>query len=308
MGTDLTRHSAASAVQCIFKKIKTKAWQGRLDSTEIKVQRSKELYKMTEEPEAFRDSRLTAEISNRMRVPDRIVFAGEAQTHSPAFVGGNGSMPVSFNREREGSNDKFEMQVPERILVAGRDQHMSGNKSTPFEMQVENAVLPPTRNEVRVNTPPRNIRLDDHNFPNAQIEEDEGTVEELYDNLNDNQGSNSSRPSTGGGVSFKGVLAGKIAPNRSASVESESCNLGIGRQASEPSNLSMMDTIHGGSGHSINPWEEIQIVRRQIAKLNHRLMAVELENQQQQQRELILTVFVTSYFVGKFFMWLNRSP
>ena len=245
---------------------------------------------MTEEPEAFRDSRFTAEISNRMRVPDRIVFAGEAQT------------------EREGSNDKFEMQVPERILVAGRDQHMSGNKSTPFEMQVENAVLPPTRNEVRVNTPPRNIRLDDHNFPNAQIEEDEGTVEELYDNLNDTQGNNSSRPSTGGGVSFKGVLAGKIAPNRSASVESESCNLGIGRQASEPSNLSMMDTIHGGSGHSINPWEEIQIVRRQIAKLNHRLMAVELENQQQQQRELILTVFVTSYFVGKFFMWLNRSP
>merc|ERR1712110_386 len=290
------------------KKIKTKAWQGRLDSTEIKVQRSKELYKMTEEPEAFRDSRFTAEISNRMRVPDRIVFAGEAQTHSPAFVGVNGSMPVSFNREREGSNDKFEMQVPERILVAGRDQHMSGNKSTPFEMQVENAVLPPTRNEVRVNTPPRNIRLDDHNFPNAQIEEDEGTVEELYDNLNDTQGNNSSRPSTGGGVSFKGVLAGKIAPNRSASVESESCNLGIGTQASEPSNLSMMDTIHGGSGHSINPWEEIQIVRRQIAKLNHRLMAVELENQQQQQRELILTVFVTSYFVGKFFMWLNRSP
>ena len=89
---------------------------------------------MTEEPEAFRDSRFTAEISNRMRVPDRIVFAGEAQT------------------ERKGSNDKFEMQVPERILVAGRDQHMSGNKSTPFEMQVENAVLPPTRNEVCVST------------------------------------------------------------------------------------------------------------------------------------------------------------
>ena len=151
--------------------------------------------------------------------------------------------------------------------------------------------------QVRVNTPPRNIRLDDHNFPNAQNEEDEGTVEELYDNLNDTQGNNSSRPSTGGGVSFKGVLAGKIAPNRSASVESESCNLGIGRQASEPSNLSMMDTIHGGSGHSINPWEEIQIVRRQIAKLNHRLMAVELDNQQQQLRELILRIFVTSYFV-----------
>ena len=130
------------------------------------------------------------------------------------------------------------------------------------------------------------------------------------ENLNETQEDNS-RPSTGGNNSlYKRVLSGggKLAPNRSASVESESYNnLGIGRQASDPSNLSMMDTIHGGRGDSVNPWEEIQIVRRQIAKLNHRLMAVELENQQQQQRELILTVLVTSYFVGKFFMWLNRS-
>jgi len=264
---------------------------------------------MTEEPEAFRDSRFTAEISNRMRVPDRIMVAGETQTRSPAFVGINGPSGVSYGRESQ-SNDKFEMQVPERILVAGRDQHVAGNKSTPFEMQVENAVLPPTRLEVRVNTPPRNIRLDEHNFSNAQSEDDDGAVDE-DGTLNETQEDNS-RPSTGGNNSlYKRVLSGgngKMAPNRSASVESESYNnLGTGRQASEPSNLSMMDTIHGGSGHSVNPWEEIQIVRRQIAKLNHRLMAVELENQQQQQRELILTVLVTSYFVGKFFMWLNRS-
>jgi len=262
---------------------------------------------MTEEPETIRDSRFTAEISNRMRVPDRIMVAGEAQTRSPGF-GINGPTSTSFNRDREG-NDRFEMQVPDRILVVGRDQHIAGKKSSPpFEMQVENAVLPPTRLEVRVNTPPRNIRLDDHNFQEAQIKADESTIEE-DDNLNETQDS-ISRPSTGGGggVSFKRVLAEKLAPNRSASVESETYNLGIGRQASDPSNLSMMDTIHGGSGHSVNPWEEIQIVRRQIAKLNHRLMAVELENQQQQQREMILTVLVTSYFVGKFFMWLNRSP
>ena len=103
---------------------------------------------MTEEPEAFRDSRFTAEISNRMRVPDRIMVAGETQTRSPAFVGINGPTGVSYGRESQ-SNDKFEMQVPERILVAGRDQHINaGKKSTPFEMQVENAVLPPTRLEV----------------------------------------------------------------------------------------------------------------------------------------------------------------
>ena len=71
--------------------------------------------------------------------------------------------------------------------------------------------------------------------------------------------------------------------------------------------MSMLETIQGGGGGQ-NPWEEIQLVRRQIAKLSHRLMAVELENQQQQQREMILTVLVSAYFVGKFFMWLNKSP
>jgi len=272
----------------------------------------KKINKMTEEPEAFRDSRYMAEISNRMQVPDRIMVAGvEAQTRSPAFTGVNGPTAVPFSREyRDHTNDKFEMQVPERILVAGRDQHINAaKKSTPFEMQVENAVMPPTRLEVRVNTPPRNIRLDDHNFPNAQSEDDLEVTMDEDNNLNETQ-DNNSRPSTGS-VSLRKSLAAKIITNRSASVESESYNLattGGGKQASDPSNLSMMDTIHGGSGHSINPWEEIQIVRRQIAKLNHRLMAVELENQQQQQRELILTVLVTSYFVGKFFMWLNRSP
>ena len=57
----------------------------------------------------------------------------------------------------------------------------------------------------------------------------------------------------------------------------------------------------------MTPFEELQLVRRQIAKLNHRLMAVELENQQQQQREMLLTALVTAYFLGKFIFWVNRN-
>ena len=71
-------------------------------------------------------------------------------------------------------------------------------------------------------------------------------------------------------------------------------------------------TAAGGPGDITMPrenmttFEELQLVRRQIAKLNHRLMAVELENQQQQQREMIFTVLVTAYFFGKFIFWVNR--
>lgn len=61
------------------------------------------------------------------------------------------------------------------------------------------------------------------------------------------------------------------------------------------------------SGGPLSTYEEIQLVRRQLAKMNHRLMAVELENQQQGQREMILTVLVSAYFIGKIIMWVNRS-
>jgi len=253
---------------------------------------------MTEEPEAFRDSRFTAEISTRMQVPDRIMVVGENQTRSPTFVGVNGPSGPSFGRDM---GDKFEMMVPDRILVAGRDQHIAG-KSTPFEMQVEQAVMPapPSRNEIRVNTPPRAIRLDEHTFSNDHTEDDE---ESLADEDDPIMAKNAQEQASPLGL-HKRILGGKFATPRSTSAESESFQ--HGRNASDPS-MSMMETIHGGSGHSMNPWEEIQIVRRQIAKLNHRLMAVELENQQQQQREMILTVLVSAYFVGKIFMWLNRS-
>ena len=64
--------------------------------------------------------------------------------------------------------------------------------------------------------------------------------------------------------------------------------------------------LEGSVKENMTPFEELHLVRRQIAKLNHRLMAVELENQQQQQREMIFSILVTAYFFGKFVMWVNR--
>ena len=104
---------------------------------------------MTEDTESVRDPRFTAEISERMRVPDRIMVAGgETQMRSPTFVGVNGPSAPSFSGVRS-TSESIRMNVPDRILVAGGNQHIAA-KSTPFEMQVENAVLPPTRDHVSV--------------------------------------------------------------------------------------------------------------------------------------------------------------
>ena len=72
-------------------------------------------------------------------------------------------------------------------------------------------------------------------------------------------------------------------------------------------NGAMRDKNVATTVQNLTTFEELQLVRRQIAKLNHRLMAVELENQQQQQREMIFTVLVTAYFFGKFIFWVNRN-
>ena len=88
-----------------------------------------------------------------------------------------------------------------------------------------------------------------------------------------------------------------------------------GRMSRETSDLGMHSLaayksergIEGTTKENMTPFEELQLVRRQIAKLNHRLMAVELENQQQQQREMIFSILVTAYFFGKFVMWVNRT-
>ena len=56
------------------------------------------------------------------------------------------------------------------------------------------------------------------------------------------------------------------------------------------------NSIRSESGEGLSVYEEVQMMRRQIAKLNHRLMAVELENKQQQQREMVSLVFDESCF------------
>ena len=255
------------------------------------------------------DPRFTAEISNRMRVPDRIMVAGENQTRSITFVGVNGPSGMSSPWNQTETTQKFDMKVPDRILVAGGEQHIAA-KSTPFEMNVENAILPPTKNQVRVNAPPRSIRLNEvHHFANNSIQvanddssdEDENVENEiLYSSQPMSDQINRSTSSLKTPEREKNAGKHMIG---SSSIESGSFN--YGRPSSDPL-ISMMETIHRcGNSHNMNPWEEIQIVRRQISKLNHRLMAVELENQQLQQREMILTALVTCYFVSKFFMWLK---
>lgn len=58
---------------------------------------------------------------------------------------------------------------------------------------------------------------------------------------------------------------------------------------------------------SVPPSEEIQHLRRQVGKLNRRVMAIELEMLQRQQREKILYALTLTYLILKAFSWLTRN-
>lgn len=62
-----------------------------------------------------------------------------------------------------------------------------------------------------------------------------------------------------------------------------------------------------GLSESMTTNEEIVHLRKQLAKINRRVMLIELENLQHQQREKMLYAIGIAYFFFKMLFWLNRS-
>ncbi|CAA9994646.1 unnamed protein product [Nesidiocoris tenuis] len=52
--------------------------------------------------------------------------------------------------------------------------------------------------------------------------------------------------------------------------------------------------------------EEVVHLRRQLAKLNRRVMSIELDNMQRQNRDKIVYALGLAYFFLKTVLWLSR--
>jgi len=206
----------------------------------------------------FYDPNFTADISQKMRVPKRIKVDGESDDDQ-SNAGSNWNTALA--------NEKFDMHVPDRILVAGQEQHI-GTKAPPRELILENAVMPPDPGMIRVQTPPRIITLDEHNFPSA--DDFPSHTESLEEEMT--------------------AVVIKTKPH----FHSEQ---GMVRESTPPT----------GTVDGLTPSEELVHLRRQMAKLNRRVMAIELDNLQRQQREKIIYVIGLAYFFFKTVFWLARS-
>lgn len=263
-------------------------------------------YSNYEDDSLFQNAAYTHDISEQMRVPKRIRATGGYFDEPELLSNGNGEIN-SWNY-----HNKIEMNVPDRIVVLGQDQHL-GTKSAPREIMLENSILPKDPGFVRVSTPPRVITLSEHHFPSAsdELEEDEkDRNEQNYDDyeprsLDSMEDANNSfnvgdRKRVGPGRGARVVGPGGELQKKTTFSKHNS-ELVVGRSFREET------PTFGGSVENLTPSEEMTHLRRQVTKMNRRLLAIELDNMQRQQREKIIYCVGLAYLLLKTFMWLSRK-
>ncbi|XP_023026778.2 transport and Golgi organization 11 [Leptinotarsa decemlineata] len=195
------------------------------------------------------DPAFKMEMNQKMNVPDKIRFG-----------------PDENNDHLLWRKENLNMNVPDRILVAGHHQHV-GTKAPPPEIVFDNCLLasePYPRDLPRVATPPRVLTLDKYSFPGIEDTEEsdnefEPSSKVHFDNPNPNSFKESSQPVL---VSGEGTLSSA---------------------------------------------EELLHLRRQMAKLNRRVMTLELENINRLQKEKIVVGFGIAYFLFKLIIWMNKE-
>ncbi|KAH8300346.1 hypothetical protein KR044_013343 [Drosophila immigrans] len=259
----------------------------------------------------YNDAKFAHEINDKMRVPKRIKATGEYSDEDHLLSNQNGLMN-SWNY-----HDKIDMNVPDRIVVLGHNQHLE-TRSAPREIQLENSILPknPSMGFMRVQTPPRVITLTDHHFPSAS--EDNTPLQpngSLYRHELDGDDEDDDQNATQYVRSNGNIRMGFHNSNNDAnSVESDSqLTTGSASKRSQilqqQNNLdaSMLAHREGTPMGELTPHEEILYLRRQLAKLNRRVLNIEINNEQRMQREKIVYCLGLAYFVLKTIFWLNRN-
>ncbi|XP_060517247.1 transport and Golgi organization protein 11 [Cylas formicarius] len=187
---------------------------------------------------------------------------------------------ISFNPEVNGetrnfwTKDSFDMHVPERILVVGQHQHI-GTRAPPREIAFDNSIIksdPYPSDLPRVATPPRNLTLDKYVFPGVNDYEEEFSAAE-----------------------------------EKLPVSKPKAKVRINDSTFSMSNSYRESTPPLGGGDPLTPAEEVLHLRRQMAKLNRRLIALEMENLNRLQKEKIVLGFGMAYFLFKVILWMSRD-
>ncbi|XP_035658049.1 mitochondrial fission factor homolog B-like [Branchiostoma floridae] len=233
----------------------------------------------------------TADISTKMRVPDKIQVA----------EGDEGYAAPSRDDSRMLHHS---MDVPDRIMVAGEGQY-KGQHQSPRTLDLD-TMLPSQPPPVSLQTPPRTLTLEEH-LDSLEIEERPR-----------------SRPRTASGR--KEPLTNRGMPNGIAIPESQQ----------NSADYVFIDTLSIGKHHPLLEWnaplifsvstpsdaapalpnmdavtpmaeDEVEELRRQLSRVGRRLRILEDENEQRNQRELILYSVTLAFWLINAWMYIRRD-
>lgn len=205
--------------------------------------------------DSFCDPEFTADISNKMRVPQRISVIDHDQRNTIEDL----DHPMMLDNDAS-----LYMHVPDKILITGAG-HRAGMEDVLPEARLEESVLQNIEEAVHLSTPPRCLTLDAHSFPSVEEEGDP------WD-------------SSHRAVKLRHKTTLSNIPNG---------DLHVGPGSATPPGVLHLD-------------DEMAATRRQLRVLSRRLMLLEQDNQQRQQREVVLYSVGVLYFLLKGLMWLQK--
>jgi len=197
---------------------------------------------------------------------------------------------MNNNWRNSTGSEKIVMQVPDRIIVRGQDQHY-GTKALPRELQLESAVaMPSDPVTVTMHTPPRSITLGSsmqnlHRYPSNSSSQQTSEAEDetlLIDDYNVARlGSNTVTKNS------------PLSPMRNDLVYA-------GRDT--PVNLRNHETTMLGVYD-----EEIEHLRDQLSRMNRRVMTLEEEMVDRKEKERYFVIAGILYAAVHAVTWLFRS-
>lgn len=228
----------------------------------------------------YYDAQFTEEISNKMRVPERL-YPVQSSNADPSFNLNrfDSDEPAFAPHDPRIANDY--MRVPERILVAGNERHVAGPKQI-VEAKLESAFmgedpLPRVSATAAMMTPPRTITLQDHHYPTVDPDEDESYL--IASNNRVKQ------------VNFDLSTLRSSDPLFSPS---DALSVSYGGE------LSVTPSSSGDSN--------VIAMRKIMRQLSRRVAALERDNQSRQLREFLTYTIGLAYIAIKGFVWLTNRP
>jgi hypothetical protein len=228
--------------------------------------------------EAGYDAKFTEDMSIKMQVPRNIRING----------GGDGNENDDVNRNWNRANgynvEKFDMQVPDRIVVRGQDQHL-GTKALPREFQLDSAGTIPQHDSdlIRILTPPRTITLRDQPIQDYQA------LRNKYENEDDTLVISNNRARFMPSMPNGGINVGMI---------DSTISLGLGDNREGALDTGFYDA---------DVQAELDHFRDQFKRLSNRVTVCEADLKDRMEREKYIMYAGGVYLALQIFKWLFRS-